>query len=116
LADVPQGFEAMSEPSRSGTWKTGVRRFPGSACITRAGGTSPRRSPRSSMRCGCGEDVRTDGTVVFDYVSLGGGICIDITRDVMRLLDQGTPLKEIRTHIDGKYARFGPSTPTPPIP
>jgi hypothetical protein len=34
----------------------------------------------------------------------------------MRLLDKGTPLKEIRAYIDGKYGKFGPSTPTPPIP
>jgi hypothetical protein len=32
------------------------------------------------------------------------------------MLDEGKPLKEIRAYIDGKYAKYGPSTPTPPVP
>jgi hypothetical protein len=39
---------------------------------------------------------------------------VDITRDVMRMLDEGKPLKEIRVYVDQTYSRFGPSTPTPP--
>ena len=41
---------------------------------------------------------------------------MDITRDVMRMLDQGKSLKEIRAYVDRTYSRFGPSTPTPPVP
>jgi len=41
---------------------------------------------------------------------------VDITRDVMRMLDEGKPLKEIRAYVDRTYSRFGPSTPTPPVP
>jgi hypothetical protein len=40
---------------------------------------------------------------------------VDITRDVMRLLDQGKSLRDIRAYVDRTYSRFGPSTPTPPV-
>jgi hypothetical protein len=76
--------------------------------------------------CGCGaehksdadcfiKEVRPDGSIVFDGMSLGCGICIDIARDVMRMLDEGKSLKGIRASIDTTYSRFGPSTPTPPV-
>ena len=32
------------------------------------------------------------------------------------MLDQGKPLKEIRTYVDQTYSRYGPPTPTPPVP
>lgn len=41
---------------------------------------------------------------------------MDITRDVMRMLDEGKTLRDIRTYVDRTYSRFGPSTPTPPVP
>ncbi len=41
---------------------------------------------------------------------------MNITRDVMRLLDKGTSLKDIRAYVDGTYSRYGPPTPTPPVP
>ncbi len=40
---------------------------------------------------------------------------MDITRDVMRMLDEGKSLKEIRAVVEKTYNRFGPSTPTPPV-
>jgi hypothetical protein len=40
---------------------------------------------------------------------------VDITRDVMRLLDEGKPIKDIRAYIDRTYSKFGPSTPTAPV-
>jgi hypothetical protein len=40
---------------------------------------------------------------------------VDITRDVMRMLDEGKQLKEIRAVIEKTYSRFGPATPTPPV-
>jgi hypothetical protein len=39
-------------------------------------------------------------------------VCLDITRDVMRLTSEGKPLAAIRAAIDEKYLRFGPATPT----
>jgi hypothetical protein len=76
--------------------------------------------------CGCGaehksdadcfiKEVRADGSIVFDGMSLGCGICIDIARDVMHLLDEGKALQEIRAYVDTTYSRFGPPTPTPPV-
>lgn len=41
---------------------------------------------------------------------------MDITRDVMRMLNEGKALKDIRAYVDRTYSRFGPSTPTPPVP
>ena len=76
--------------------------------------------------CGCGpdhksvadcyiRDIKPNGQIEFDPMSLGCGICIDIVRDTMRMLNDGKALKEIRTYVDRTYSRFGPSTPTPPV-
>ena len=32
------------------------------------------------------------------------------------MLDQRRPLKEIRAHLERTYRRYGPPTPTPPVP
>jgi hypothetical protein len=40
---------------------------------------------------------------------------VDITRDVMRMLDDGKPLKEIRAYVEATYSKYGPSTATPPV-
>jgi hypothetical protein len=40
-------------------------------------------------------------------------VCLDITRDVMRMKGEGKALPAIRSAIDEKYLRFGPATPTP---
>ena len=75
--------------------------------------------------CGCGamghtsnlscyiQNVEGDGTITFDNHAAGCGICVDITQDVMRLMDQGKSPPEIRTYIDATYSPFGPSTDTP---
>jgi hypothetical protein len=39
---------------------------------------------------------------------------MDITRDVMRLSEQGKSAAEIRRAIDAKYLPGGKPTPTPP--
>ena len=49
------------------------------------------------------------GEVDFDGHALGCSICVDITQDTMRLLEQGQTLPEIRAYVDQTYARFGPS-------
>ena len=71
--------------------------------------------------CGCGAMGHTsnyscyytgessgDG-LTFDPHALGCSICVDITQDSMRLLQQGKSMSEIRAYIDGTYASFGPS-------
>jgi hypothetical protein len=40
---------------------------------------------------------------------------VDITRDVMRMLQEGKELKEIRAIIDAEYSQYGPPTDTDPI-
>jgi len=40
-------------------------------------------------------------------------VCLDITRDVMRMKAEGKSLAAMRAAIDEKYLRFGPATPTP---
>ena len=40
---------------------------------------------------------------------------MDITRDVMRMLDEGKLLKDIRNYVEATYSKHGPSTPTPPV-
>jgi hypothetical protein len=71
--------------------------------------------------CGCGSmghtsnyscyvaDEIADGSLNFDGHALGCSICVDITQDAMRMLDQGKSVPEIRNFVDQTYARFGPS-------
>ena len=71
--------------------------------------------------CGCGGMGHTsnyacyvagensDGTLTFDGHALGCSICVDITVDAMRMLDEGKSMPEIRTFVDQTYSAFGPS-------
>jgi len=69
--------------------------------------------------CGCGAMGHTsnyscyinetDGEKVFDGHALGCSICVDITQDVMRLMDNGHPISYIKEFVDKKYSAFGPS-------
>ncbi len=75
--------------------------------------------------CGCGAMGHTsnyacyvagenpDGTLRFDDHALGCSICVDITQDAMRMLDEGKSLDEIRAYVDRTYSRFGPSNMEP---
>ena len=71
--------------------------------------------------CGCGAighqdnymcyvaEVNSDGTIVVDNHALGCSLCVDITRDTMRLLDEGQSVPEIREYIDNTYSKYGSS-------
>jgi hypothetical protein len=71
--------------------------------------------------CGCGGMGHTSnyacylrpddgyGRLVFDNHALGCSICVDITQDAMRMLDQGQSVSAIRTYVDQTYSRFGPT-------
>ncbi|NOY98443.1 MAG: hypothetical protein GXP40_04430 [Chloroflexi bacterium] len=71
--------------------------------------------------CGCGgmghtsnyscyvADENADGSLVFEGHALGCSICVDITQDAMRMIDQGKTVPEIRAYVDQTYSRFGPS-------
>ncbi len=70
--------------------------------------------------CGCGAAGHhsnyacyvqsTDGDQIsYDLHATGCSICVDITLDTKRLLEEGKPIQEIKQTIDQTYARFGPS-------
>ena len=71
--------------------------------------------------CGCGNightsnyscyvsSVDAKGVITFDNHALGCSICVDITQDVMRLLQDGKSPQEARTYIDTTYSKYGPS-------
>jgi hypothetical protein len=71
--------------------------------------------------CGCGgmghtsnyacyvAEENPDGDLVFDGHALGCSICVDITRDTMRMLNDGKSIDEIYDYVDFTYSQFGPS-------
>jgi hypothetical protein len=71
--------------------------------------------------CGCGnmghtsnyscyvQSVDAQGAITFDTHALGCSICVDITQDTMRYLEQGKTVSEIKTLIDQTYSKYGPS-------
>lgn len=71
--------------------------------------------------CGCGDIGHTSnyacyvshvderGVVTFDNHALGCSICVDITRDTMRLLKEGRAVPEIRAYVDATYGKYGVS-------
>ena len=71
--------------------------------------------------CGCGpmghdsnhacyiSGENTDGSPLFDGHALGCSICVDITQDTIRLLEQGKSVPEIRAYVDETYSQYGPS-------
>lgn len=63
---------------------------------------------RSNAACYLAPD-RGDGTIAFDTHALGCTICVDITRDVMRLQREGRTLADMQAYVAETYARYGPS-------
>lgn len=71
--------------------------------------------------CGCGAmghtsnyacyvaGTDTEGEILYDNHALGCSICVDITLDTMRLLQEGKTLPDIRAFVDQTYSAFGPS-------
>ncbi len=71
--------------------------------------------------CGCGDmghtsnyacyvqDVDSQGAITYDTHALGCSICVDITLDAMRMLEQGKTAGEIKTIVDQTYSQYGPS-------
>jgi hypothetical protein len=71
--------------------------------------------------CGCGamghtsnyacyvQDVDDQGAITYDTHALGCSICVDITHDTMRLLQQGKTVPEIKGIVDQTYSQYGPS-------
>jgi len=71
--------------------------------------------------CGCGaightsnyacyvDEVASDDSITYDLHAVGCSICVDITRDAIRLVEEGRSLPDIRAEIDRTYSAFGPS-------
>ena len=71
--------------------------------------------------CGCGNVGHTSnyscyvssvdgkGKISFDNHALGCSICVDITKDVMRMLQEGKMPAEARAYVDATYAKYGSS-------
>jgi hypothetical protein len=71
--------------------------------------------------CGCGgightsnyscyvTDAKPSGVITYDNHSLGCSICVDITQDVMRLLQDGKSVPDIRSYVDATYSKYGTS-------
>jgi hypothetical protein len=71
--------------------------------------------------CGCGDightsnydcyvsDVDANGKITFDNHALGCSICVDITQDVMRMLNDGKSPQDARAYVDATYSKYGPS-------
>jgi len=71
--------------------------------------------------CGCGNIGHTSnydcyvsgvddkGQITFDNHALGCSLCVDITQDVMRMLQDGKSPQDARAYIDTTYAKYGQS-------
>ena len=71
--------------------------------------------------CGCGDightsnydcyvsGVDAQGSIQFDNHALGCSICVDITKDVMRMLQDGKSPQEARAYVDATYSKYGTS-------
>lgn len=69
--------------------------------------------------CGCGpighqsnyscyiSHVDDQGRITYDTHALGCSICVDITQDTMRLLQQGKSVPEIKAYVDSTYSKYG---------
>ena len=86
--------------------------------------TNPHALETVPCYCGCGnmghksnlncyiKDTSADGKIIFDNHAAYCGVCVDITKDVKRLQQQGKSPREIRAYVDAQYSSFGPSTNT----
>ena len=75
--------------------------------------------------CGCGkmghtsnyscyvQSVDEKSNIAFDNHAMGCSLCVDITLDTMRLMQQGKSPQEIRTYVDATYTKYGPSNIQP---
>jgi hypothetical protein len=62
---------------------------------------------KSNYACYVKDD--TGGKITYDLHATGCSICVDITRDTMRMMQQGKSIPEIKKAIDQTYSQFGPS-------
>jgi hypothetical protein len=82
---------------------------------------NPDLTRRIPCYCGCGpvghksnyscyvSRVDDEGRITYDTHALGCSICVDITQDTMRLLQQGKSVQEIKAYVDSTYSKYGMS-------
>lgn len=51
-----------------------------------------------------------DGSVAYDMHAVNCTVCVDITQDQMRMIDNGDPPDTIRAYLAENYAQYGPPT------
>lgn len=71
--------------------------------------------------CGCGamghtssyscyiSNISADRKITYDTHALGCSICVDITLDTQRLLNEGKSVADIKVYIDQNYSQYGPA-------
>ena len=82
---------------------------------------NPEMAKQVPCYCNCGplghtssydcyvSGTQADGTLKFDLHATLCQICVDITQDSMRLLQEGKSAQQIRVHVENYYSRYGPS-------
>ncbi len=71
--------------------------------------------------CGCGnightsnyscyvQNADSKGSLTFDNHALGCSLCVSITQDAMRLLNEGKTVPQIKAYVDATYGKYGTS-------
>ncbi|MCG0314827.1 MAG: PCYCGC domain-containing protein [Calditerricola sp.] len=78
-------------------------------------GCGPSAGHRSNLDCFIHE-IRPDGSVIWDDHATRCDTCLRIAAEAAHLAESGKSTQEIRQHIDAKYGKYGPPTPTPQPP
>lgn len=55
------------------------------------------------------QQVKADGSIVFDHHALGCTLCVEISQDVMRMTREGKSPQEILAAVNQTYSQYGPS-------
>jgi hypothetical protein len=71
-----------------------------------------RMGHKSNLDCYI-KDTPSKDKITFDPHASACGVCVDITHDVIRMMQVGKAAPEIRAYIDAQYSQYGPSTNTP---
>lgn len=70
-----------------------------------------RMGHKSNLDCYI-KAISANGDITFDNHAAFCEVCVNITRDVKRLMQEGKSAREIRAYIDAQYSGFGPATDT----
>ncbi len=54
--------------------------------------------------------AKADGELEYDMHAVNCTVCVDITQDQMRMMDNGDPPDAIRAYLAENYSKYGPPT------